>query len=96
LAELQQLTSIDLGSCEQITDAGLKAVVKLKQLTTLGLRGTQITGVGIKELATLQKLTALNLAQCNRLTDKGLKEVAKLQQLTYLFCPVAFKSPARA
>jgi hypothetical protein len=33
-----------------VTDAGLKELKELKQLTTLDLEGTQVTDAGLKEL----------------------------------------------
>jgi Leucine-rich repeat (LRR) protein len=66
-----------------ITDAGLKVVAKLQQLTMLVLVGTQITDAGLKEVAKLQQLTKLDLSY-TQITDAGLKEVAKLQLLTWL------------
>ncbi len=77
LAEVSALRSV------QITDAGLKEMAKLHQLTALNLTFTKITDAGLKEVAKLQKLTDLQLAYA-QITDMGLKEVAKLQKLTTL------------
>ena len=55
----------------------------LEKVTRLILADTQITDVGLKEVAKLQKLKQLYL-QRTKITDAGLKEVAHLQQLTYL------------
>jgi hypothetical protein len=48
----------------------------------LDLTGTQVTDVGLKEVAKFQRLTMLCLQLCGKITDSGFKEVAKLQQLT--------------
>jgi Leucine-rich repeat (LRR) protein len=53
------------------------------QLTSLNLSYTDITDLGLKQVAKLQKLTSLDLSS-NKITDAGLKEVAKLQKLTSL------------
>ena len=66
-----------------MTDAGLKELARLKNLTTLGLVGTQVTDVGLKELGTLKNLTRLSLA-ARTVTDAGLKELARLKNLTTL------------
>jgi len=57
-ADLEKV--IDL-SFTQITDAGLKEVAKLQQLTHLLLNYTQITDAGLKDVAKLQRLEALSL-----------------------------------
>ena len=48
----------------------------------LDLTGTQVTDVGLKEVAKFQRLTMLCLQLCGKITDSGFKEGAKLQQLT--------------
>ena len=49
-ADLKKVTSLSLVRT-QITDAGLKEIAKLKQLTTLGLNFcTQVTKAGVAEL----------------------------------------------
>ena len=44
----------------QISDAGLKEVVKLQQLTTLDLAHTKITDAGLKGVVKLQQLEGLS------------------------------------
>ena len=46
---------------EGVTDAGLKELVHLPNLTSLGLKFTGITDAGLKELAPLISLKELNL-----------------------------------
>jgi len=76
-ADLEQVTEIDLGGTE-ITDAGLKEVAKLKQLTSLELAGCeQITDTGLKEVAKLQKLTYLDLSCYEQITDAGVAQLQK-------------------
>src|SRR5207249_4603172 len=67
----------------KVTDAGLKELKHLKQLTTLDLHGANVTGAGLKEVKDLKQLTSLNLGG-TKVTDAGLKELADLKQLTYL------------
>ena len=55
----------------------------VEKVNVLGLKGTQITDAGLKEVAKLQQLNKLDLSIC-RITDAGLKEVAKLKQLKVL------------
>ena len=83
-ADLEKVTTLSLGY-SKLTDAGLKEVGKLQQLTSLDLSVCkQITDAGLMEVARLQQLTSLNLFFCKQITDSGLKEVAKLEKLTEL------------
>ena len=67
----------------KVTDAGIKELTPLKNLTTLNLMYTQVTDAGMKELAPLKNLTTLNLSN-TKVTDAGLKELAALKNLTEL------------
>ncbi len=67
----------------KVTDAGLKELAALKNLTTLMLGGAKVTDAGLKELAALKSLTTLNL-NGTAVTDAGLKELAALKGLTTL------------
>ena len=78
-ADLQDITYLNLKDTK-ITDAGLKDVAKLQNLSIFFSIRTQITDEGLKDLAKLQKLEWLNLSD-TKITDAGLKEVAKLQNL---------------
>ena len=65
-----------------VTDAALKELADLKQLTTLDLSLTQVTDAGLKELKDLKQLTSLYLY--GTVTGAGLKELKDLKQLTTL------------
>src|SRR5436853_4410565 len=66
-----------------VTDASLKELKDLKQLTSLDLTSTQVTDVGLQELKDLKQLTTLILTGA-QVTDAGLKELKDLKQLTTL------------
>ena len=85
---------VDL-SHTQVTDAELKRLAALKNLTTLDLARTRVTGAGLKDLAALKNLAALHLggtypilaADVGRklsLTAADLKELTALKNLTAL------------
>ena len=59
-----------------VTDAALKELADLKQLTWLSLAGTRVTDAGLKELKDLKQLTRLNLAD-TKVTDDGVAELQK-------------------
>ena len=72
----QSLTSLKLGGCDRLTDAGLKELRHMSGLTSLNLRFCKsITDAGLKELRHMSGLTSLNLAGCWNFTDEGLKEL---------------------
>src|SRR5438132_67643 len=68
-----------------VTDAVLKELKDLKQLTRLSLGGNLLTDAGLKEMAHLKQLTSLHLGERSTgVTDAGLKGLKHLKQLTYL------------
>ena len=83
-------------SSTKVTDAQLKDLAALKNLTTLDLSDTRVTGAGIKELAALKNLTTLRLrgpgtyisdpqsARKPLLNGAGVKELAALKNLSTL------------
>jgi small GTP-binding protein len=82
LAELTQLTSLDLGG-NQIGDKGAAALAALTQLTTLDLWNNQIGAEGASSLAALTQLTSLDLWN-NQIGAEGAAALAALTQLTTL------------
>src|SRR5438094_571835 len=58
----------------QVTDADLKELADLKQLTTLWLNGTGVTDAGLKELADLKQLTSL-WVNGTQVTGEGAREL---------------------
>ncbi|HEV3438678.1 MAG TPA: sigma-70 family RNA polymerase sigma factor, partial [Gemmata sp.] len=64
----------------QLTDANLKELKEINNLTALildGYRGTQLTDVSLKELKDLKNLTMLRIC-FEGVTDAGLKELKEL------------------
>ncbi|HEY1190889.1 MAG TPA: hypothetical protein VGE74_24875, partial [Gemmata sp.] len=74
--------TLDLGGTA-VTNAGLKELAALKNLTALDLRNTWVTDAGLKELAALKGLRELTL-RYTPVTDAGMKELAALPNLTTL------------
>jgi hypothetical protein len=66
-----------------VTDAGLKELAPLQDLTDLNVGRNAITDAGIKELVPFKKLSNLVLDQ-TQVTDKGMKDLARLTSLTSL------------
>ncbi len=65
------------GIAKEITDGGLKELVRFQNLRSLDVFGTTITDTGAKEIAKLKNLGELDLS-CTKVTAVGLKALAKL------------------
>ena len=74
-ADLGQVVSVNFGN-SKITDAGVKELAKMQQLTFLILVNTKITDAGLKELAKLQRLKTLSLVG-TKVTKSGVTELKK-------------------
>ncbi len=68
---------------KEITDGGLKELVRFQNLRSLDVFGTTITDTGAKEIAKLKNLGELDLS-CTKVTAVGLKALAKLPSITRL------------
>jgi hypothetical protein len=71
------------GTAKEITDGGLKELVKFQNLQSLDVFGRNITDAGAKEIAKLKTLEQLSLS-CTKLTTIGLRDLAKLQSIARL------------
>ena len=80
--ELKKEDVLELNDLE-ITDAGIKELVKLKLMTGLELRNTKITDAGLKELTRLKSLTALYVGG-TKISDVGMNEISKMTALEML------------
>jgi len=80
--ELKKEDVLELNDLE-ITDAGIKELVKLKLLTGLELRNTKITDAGLKELTSLKSLRALYVGG-TKISDAGMNEISKMTALEML------------
>jgi internalin A len=69
--------------CTQVTDAGLKELKELKNLTALHVN-TNVTDTGRKELKEFKNLAHLSLYAATNVTDAGMKEIKNLKSLTAL------------
>ena len=78
-----RFTDLNLGR-SKVTDAGLKTISGMKNLTRLRLENTGITDAGIDALTTLGKLEYLNLYG-TKITDAGLAKLEKLANLKSLY-----------
>ena len=78
-ADLGKVTHLFFGAVN-LTEEGLRELVRLDKLELLHFERSQITDKGLKEVAKLQNLESLHF-NGTPITDAGLKELAKLQNL---------------
>ena len=75
------VVGVDLSET-QVTDADLKGLAALTNLTDLHLGHTKITNAGLKHLAGCKELTKLSTSL--HMTNAGLKELANIKKLSSL------------
>ena len=94
MASLRQFTSVDrLALPPSITDAGLRQLEGLPNLTSLDLQNTQVTDQGLVVLKTMPKLAQVYL-HGSKVTPEGEQALqASLPQLTIEKFPVAPLGP---
>lgn len=78
-----KIASLDLARTK-VTDAGLKAVAAMKNLTELHLENTGIGDAGLDHLKGLANLEYLNLYN-TKVTDAGLQKLAGMSKLKALY-----------
>ncbi len=78
-----QLVWLKLGNT-QISDAGLKTVGNLTNLTRLSLENTAVTDAGLASIARLPHLQYLNLYR-TKVTDRGILQLAAAAKLKALY-----------
>jgi hypothetical protein len=90
LAALRQLRFLNLGWCDQFSDAGLAALSGLERLEHLELHvadwppgSGRITDEGLRHLSGLSRLTFLTLGY-HPITDAGLVHLRGLTELEHL------------
>jgi internalin A len=77
------LTSLDIQSCQKLTNTAMWALRNLTTLTSLDVTLTGIDDVGMLSLSTLPALTDLHIGFTD-VTDEGLRALANLPALTSL------------
>ena len=77
---LPNLEVLKLYCCQNLTDGGLKVILRLSMctLTVLDVSCTRITGQGFKEGVSLPMLEELILDGCRQLTDSGFLEILSI------------------
>ncbi len=74
---LTNVAWISMTNCRLITDAGIRALVRMPSLTGLGLEGTSITDAACTVMALQMRLTGVNVANCYRITLRGITDLTR-------------------
>jgi hypothetical protein len=79
------LVMLDLSSCD-ISESGLREVMKLLQLSHLDLSGCASVADPVLKLLAQQllELSHLGLGRCGKVTDSGVRQLQKMPKLTSL------------
>jgi hypothetical protein len=83
IAEFDDVTELRLGGSHGVTDAGLRSIARMTQLTHLDLGGTGVTDAGVAHLARCHRLKDVNL-QWTATGDGALRALAGLPDLAHL------------
>ncbi|KAK9822807.1 hypothetical protein WJX81_000986 [Elliptochloris bilobata] len=82
---LAGLRSLSLAGCEDVSDAGIAAVARLRALTHLDLRNCcKVTDASLLALAELPCLLSLDLSGCVAATERGIGALAARLRLSTL------------
>ena len=84
LLPVENLRYLNLTENRGITNSGMAAVGKLRQLRYLNIGACDLNNEGMAFLPALTNLEYLNLSYCNRITEKTAVYVQKLPRLKYL------------
>lgn len=87
IRRLKGLRSLNLSSCNRITDVSLKYAFEFLELKTLSLsKCQQVSSIGINAiLITCPSLEQLNLSECHNINDHTIEAITrKLHRLTHL------------
>jgi hypothetical protein len=80
---MKNLQFLDLSRNPTVTDAGVAALVGLRNLRVLDLTSTGVTGTGLKDRADMVSLEQLRLKECP-VTDESLAAIPRFPKLTLL------------
>jgi hypothetical protein len=80
IADLDHITTLRLDGSKQLTDAGLRHLVRMPQLRELDVGGTAITDAGLEALRSLPELRTFS-AWGTRVSDTGAAHLAHCHQL---------------
>ncbi|XP_031631590.1 dynein regulatory complex subunit 6 [Contarinia nasturtii] len=87
IARLKGLRSLNVASCNRISDVSLKYAFEFRELETLSLsKCQQISAIGIEYVVIkCPSIKVLNLSDCHNLTDPAIEMISKkLRRLTHL------------
>lgn len=86
IAHLKGLRSLNLASCNRISDVSLKYAFKFNELEVLSLaKCQQVSVTGIECIVvTCPSIKVLNLSDCHNLSDQAIDVLTRLKRLTYL------------
>ncbi len=89
LKGLSELRSFGIGSCPNVTAAGIANVKGLKKLVSIHFHGNDVKDAWLEPLEGMTQIKSLSLYECINVTDVGLehlKGLANLKDLRLVHC----------
>ncbi|MCD4752541.1 MAG: hypothetical protein K8R40_05680 [Anaerolineaceae bacterium] len=78
------LRMVDVSEGRRMTNTGLHAISRLKQVTMLNLGSCGISNEGLEFLCEMPDLTWLDISHCTGIGDKGLLRIEQMKQLEFV------------
>ena len=80
----RKLFDVNISSSENVTDQGLKDLLRLPAIRMLALEGTSISDAGLSKVVDDGRIEAINVANTPNVTYKGIASLTKLKSLKEL------------
>ena len=84
IRQLNGLETLNLPSCQRLSNQGLPTIARMSNLRVLNLASTQVTDDGLQSLEALVNLEQLCLSWNRGTTDVGAEILSRLPSLKYL------------
>jgi len=78
------LRMVDVSEGRRMTNKGLRALSRLRQVTMLNLGSCSISSEGLEFLLEMPDLVWLDISHCTGVGDKGLRRIEQMRQLEFI------------
>lgn len=83
VTSLKELQQLEVHGAKKITPAGFQIIVPLEKLTTLSLRGAEISDESLEVIGQMKQLETLDISGA-KVTDEGIQHLTGLENLVVL------------
>ncbi|KAM6293071.1 LOW QUALITY PROTEIN: F-box and leucine-rich repeat protein 13 [Porphyrio hochstetteri] len=83
-----ELTYLNPRYCENVTEAGIRALGLMSSLISIDVSGTSVSDTGLGVLGWHGKIKELSISECKNISDTGIQEFCKgIKDLEYFHVP---------